>query len=211
MLASSHARALEPIDTDGPDFVESSEAVGKGRLQVEANYAMDGGRDRRVTTTTPTLVRLGVAPTLELRFETEGAQHALGMKWHSQDRDADAGIPSVSWIFHVENGGRPSLRAVATWELPYDLALGVMPGIKVEERHAIGIFGAALNRRWTARFRTFVEAAAPQIGNGGTPLSWALGAAYLVTNDWQLGARAAWPLTQSAPTGQLLFELAGRF
>jgi hypothetical protein len=240
------ARAAEPIDTDGPDFVESSEVVGHGRLQFEANLAREhAARDagHQTTTSTPTLLRLGVAQALELRLETEGrvevrnddstqtgqADVALGIKWHSQDRDPTAGIPALSWILHFDaptgsselrgRGIRPSLRAVATWDLPDDFALSVMPGIKLGttpngERFVSGIFGAALNRRWTERFRTFVEVAAPQITTnryGGTSLSWSLGAAYLINNDWQLGVRAAAAATRAAPSGQLLFELAGRY
>ena len=227
------ARAAEPIDTDGPDFVESSEVVGHGRLQFEAHLAREhAARDagHQTTTSTPTLLRLGVAQALELRLETDGrVEVALGVKWHSQDRDPTAGIPALSWILHFDTptgsgdlrgrGIRPSLRAVATWDLPDDFALGLMPGIKLGtapngERFVSGIFGAALNRRWTERFRTFVEVAAPQIAThryGGTSLSWSLGAAYLINNDWQLGVRAAAAATRAAPSGQLLFELAGRY
>ncbi|HYL25874.1 MAG TPA: transporter, partial [Burkholderiales bacterium] len=62
--------------------------------------------------------------------------------------------------------------------------------------------------------RTFVETAAPQIASGrdgGTVASWDIGAAYLLTNDWQLGVRAATSATRATPSSQLLFELAGRF
>lgn len=232
--ACDPARAAQPIDTDGPDFVESSEVVGQGRLQFEANLAREHAAraaGQHTTTSTPTLLRLGVAQALELRLETEGrvevrnddstqtgrADVALGVKWHSQDRDPTAGIPALSWILHFD--ARSSLRAVATWDLPEDFALGLMPGIKLGttpngERFVSGIFGAALNRRWTERFRTFVEVAAPQIAtkrDGGTSLSWSLGAAYLINNDWQLGVRAASAATRAAPSGQWLFELAGRY
>lgn len=226
---ASSAFAADPIDTDGPDFVESSEVVGKGRAQFEADLLRSGA-----TTSTPTLLRYGVADTLELRLETESlaperGDLALGVKWHSQDRDPAAGIPAVSWLLHFEtptgedgsrgHGIRPSLRSVLTWDLAYDLGLGVMPGIKLDatpEGHhfASGIFGATLSKRWTARFRTFVEAAAPQIASGrdgGTVASWDIGAAYLLTNDWQLGVRAATAATHAAPSSQLLFEIAGRF
>ena len=36
------AFAEEPIDTDGPDFVDSSEAIGKNRFQYEAEALVRG-------------------------------------------------------------------------------------------------------------------------------------------------------------------------
>src|SRR5947208_1578529 len=105
-------RAGESIDTDGPDFVESSEVVGKGRTQLEVDVVSE--RDRRElvrrTTSTPTLVRHGITDTLELRVETEGrvwstsdapdtgirstekgnGDASFGLKWHSHDRDPTA-------------------------------------------------------------------------------------------------------------------------
>jgi len=190
--------------------------VGKGRAQFEANLERSG-RDGA-------LLRFGVADVLELRLETEGRRRvendlALGIKWHSQDRDPAADIPAVSWILHFDTPTGASLRTVATWDLPYELALGLMPGVKLDaapdgHRFAAGSFAAALNRRWSESLRTFVEAAIPQIASGrdgGIVASWSIGAAYLLTNDWQLGVRAATAATRGAPTGQLLFELAGRY
>jgi hypothetical protein len=74
-IAVDGAGAAKPIDTDGPDFVESSEVVGKGRFQFEADVVSE--RDRRnaarvTTTSTPTLLRFGVTDAIELRVETEG-------------------------------------------------------------------------------------------------------------------------------------------
>lgn len=156
------AGAAKPIDTDGPDFVESSEVVGKERFQFEAGVVSE--RDRRsasrgTTAGTPTLLRFGVADSVELRVESEGQMRvtndnvadragstvtgtgdtALGIKWHSQDRDRLANTPAVSWLLHFEaptgshpfkgHGSAVSLRSVTTWELPHALALGFMPGV----------------------------------------------------------------------------------
>ena len=208
-LALGNAHGAEPIDTDGPDFVESSEVVGKGRIQFEADVTSE-----RVTT----LVRLGVADTVELRAETEGREDfAIGIKWHSQDRDPAGGVPALSWIVHFDR--HPSVRSVATWDLPYDLALGLMPGVRVNaspggHRFVSGTFGAALNKRWSDKFRTFAEISAPQIASnrdGGALLYRSIGAAYLLTNDWQIGARASSAVTRNTPNSRLLLELAGRF
>lgn len=240
------------IDTDGPDFVESSEVVGKGRFQFETDVVTE--RDHRnpahiTTLSTPTLLRFGVSETLELRIETEGAQRvidhnaaggagethsgmgntALGLKWHSQDRDGATNTPAVSWILHFEapsgtgpfkgHGVAPSLRSVITWELPHELALGFMPGVRYGStsdghRFASLISGLVLNKQWTEKFRTFIENAAPQIahaGDGGVVMSWDVGAAYLVTRDWQPGIRGGVAANRNTPDEYLLIELAGRF
>jgi hypothetical protein len=251
-LAAGDLHAGEPIDTDGPDFVESSEVVGKGRFQFEANAASERDRRdgiRRTTTSTPTLLRFGVTDTVEIRLETEGriqasneatgseasssevgnADYALGVKWHSHDRNPALATPAVSWIAHFDtptgsrsfkgHGTRPSLRSVLTWDLPDDLALGIMPGLKYDatpdgRRFVSATFGAVLNRRWTEHLRTFVESASPQIASsrdGGVLMSWTLGAAYLVANDWQIGVRQAKAANRNTPNSQLLFELAGRY
>jgi hypothetical protein len=246
------AGAANPIDTDGPDFVESSEVVGKGRFQFETDFTFerDHRNPARVTTfSTPTLLRFGVADTIELRVETEGwmrvrtdgtgttpgstltgtGDTAVGIKWHSQDRDKATYTPAVSWILHFEaptgsdafkgHGVAPSLRSVITWELPYDLALGFMPGVKYGSapdgrRYVSAISGLVLNKQWTERLRTFVENSAPQIAraaDGGVVMSWDVGAAYLVTNDWQIGFRAGVAANKNTPDKFVLFEVAGRF
>ncbi|QNA99495.1 hypothetical protein [Massilia sp. Se16.2.3] len=89
----------EPISADRPDFVESSEVVGKGRVQLETSFLSE----REHTLSMPTLLRVGVGEAVELRFETEGrtlrhsreaetgerstlggyADTAVGLLWHA--------------------------------------------------------------------------------------------------------------------------------
>lgn len=119
------AHAGEAISTDRPDFVESSDVVGRGRFQIETGYVSErnatGGIKSRAQTT-PTLLRYGVSDTLELRVETDGfvrsrsqdpasgstvrergfSDVSLGMKWHMQDADEKAGTPSLAWLLHVD-------------------------------------------------------------------------------------------------------------
>src|SRR5579862_6300790 len=104
--AALPAHALEPIDTDGPDYVESSEVVPQGHYQVEVDATAT--QDRRsagagTSISTPTLLKYGMAHNLELRIAPEGYQRqngvsglgetALGVKWHSLDEDPDQGVP----------------------------------------------------------------------------------------------------------------------
>lgn len=164
-LAASNAfaQSAEPIVTDRPDYVESSNVVGKGRFQLETSFAYDrfddAGIDARAWST-PTLLRLGVSDTLELRIETEGrvrakasmsgfgtvresgfADTSIGVKWHSAD--GGDGAPSIGWLLHADldsgsspfrgDGIRPSLRMVAEWELKNDMSFGLMPGVSYEK------------------------------------------------------------------------------
>lgn len=165
LLAFAPAHAAEPIATDRPDFVESSNVVGNGRFQVETSLAaernsLDGVRDRSVST--PTLLRYGISDTLELRLESDGrvrgrstdssgvmrfsgtADASVGMKWHATDGGGSA--PSVGVLVHADldsgsstlrgSGVRPSVRVVGEWELPADFSLGMMPGLSYENNDA---------------------------------------------------------------------------
>ena len=146
----------EAISTDRPDFVESSNTVGKGRVQIETSVAFERDKLAGVRTTlrsTPTLFRFGVAEKLELRVETDGAlslrengrttsgtaDTSLGAKWQFVEGDEKAGTPGMAALLHVDlasgsgifrgDGTRPSLRWVTEWELPGEVGFGIMPGI----------------------------------------------------------------------------------
>jgi hypothetical protein len=159
------ASGEDQIVTDRPDFVESSLTVGKGRFQIETSVAGEHNRDgtlHETTLNTPTLLRLGVADTFELRLETDGytrfrsedtsapppqtiygmADSALGVKWHMQDGEGVR--PSIGWLVHADlpsgsqslrgHGIRPSLRASLEWELPKESSLGIMTGVIYDSR-----------------------------------------------------------------------------
>lgn len=130
MLALPTWAGAEPdeIQTDRPDFVESSSTVGKGRFQIETSvsYERDKNNDERTRTySTPTLLRLGFADDWEFRFETDGflnqkvddrnstdstrdrglSDYALGLKWHQNDGDEKANTASTAWLFHLDMPG----------------------------------------------------------------------------------------------------------
>ena len=150
--------ADEHIDTDGPDFVDSSEVVGKGRFQFEANLqyqVQNNGAGHEQLIGTPTLLRLGVSDSVEARAVLGGwqwlhtdssmpqevhsgwADTAVGAKWHFLSSDPQ-GRPSACLIFEVEtpsgsepfrgHGYRPSLRSVITWDLSETTSASIMPG-----------------------------------------------------------------------------------
>jgi hypothetical protein len=122
-LLCASAQAEDSIETDRPDFVESSAVVGAGHWQVETGLTFDRTSTAGATTrsvTTPTLLRFGLGETTELRLETDGlarertsdpaagtshgehgyADLALGIKWHVLE--GEGSTPGVAWLLHVD-------------------------------------------------------------------------------------------------------------
>ena len=250
--AAGPALAEEPLVTDRPDFVESSEVVGRGRWQVETGLdftrdSADGLRTRAVNT--GTLLRFGNSATTELRLETDGLARvkvtdestgasstaqgmsdlALGIKWHAQDGQADTNTPSVAWLLHVDlptgaadlrgHGARPSLRAVAEWDLPHDMSVGVMPGVISDtdeqgQRFTAGILAATLGKDFAGGVHAFVELAGQQIASsrhGGNVVTFDTGAALRLTDDLQLDVSLMKGLTRTSPDLQVGLGLSARF
>jgi hypothetical protein len=123
---SALAGAAEPdeIVTDRPDFVESSNVVGKGRFQIETSIAQErdkGGGFKDKTWSTPTLLRFGVGDTLELRVETDGRMRATTDNLGTGARVTESGYADVAlgvkWHMADENGWRPSLGILAHADL----------------------------------------------------------------------------------------------
>lgn len=123
--ALAHA---DDIQTDRPDFVESSNTVGKGVLQIETSVSASRDKTDSIKVrelATPTLFRYGVSDNWEVRLETDGRMHqtvhdhsssgtvrdsgyadySLGLKWHQQDGDDKTMSPSVGWLFHLDMPG----------------------------------------------------------------------------------------------------------
>lgn len=161
LFALPAVQAQDGIATDRPDFVESSNVVGRDRLQVETSVLLERDRSGAVRErifATPTLLRYGIGDSFELRAESDGrinqrssegglrssahgyGDTSLGLKWHAMD--AAGNLPSVGVLLHADldsgsrafrgQGVRPSLRVVGEWELPDEYSLGVMPGLGIE-------------------------------------------------------------------------------
>ena len=137
-VLSCAAQAAEPIATDRPDFVDSSDVVDAGRVQLELGYNLERDRSQGVRSrgrSTPTLLRIGLGHDLEARIETDGllrvratdtatgittrssgsADTALGLKWHMADGDEKAGTPSMAWLLHLDfASGSSAFRGVGT-------------------------------------------------------------------------------------------------
>jgi hypothetical protein len=193
VLLAPAAHALDPIDTDGPNFVGSSEVVPAGHFQYELDTTSQSGSRSGTQTASfsaPLLLKYGVGNVFELRVDTDGytrqdgtsgvGDTAFGAKWHAQDKDAAQGKPAVCWILNLlaptgsdqfrGNGVRPSLLWILTWDLPHDLSLGLMPGINSntdanEHRFISGTLGLVLYKQIDDRLHAFVELSAPQIAH----------------------------------------------
>ncbi|RYE97299.1 MAG: transporter, partial [Oxalobacteraceae bacterium] len=121
LSGAAHAADDDTIVTDRPGVAESSKVVGKGRVQLETSVAWERQRDDELhsrTLTTPSLLRVGLGDTLELRIETDGrtiehdvdpasgahavsagwADTELGLKWHVADQQGSH--PSLGWLLH---------------------------------------------------------------------------------------------------------------
>jgi hypothetical protein len=121
----THAEQADTIVTDRPDFVESSNVVGKGRFQLETSVLAERKRDdvsRDTTLSTPTLLRVGLNDVLELRFETDGRTVARSTDSASGFRTVQAGYSDTSigvkWHLADEHEGAPSLAVLVHGDLP---------------------------------------------------------------------------------------------
>lgn len=156
----AHADDDDAINPDRPNVANSSQVVGNGRVQLEigANWDRLRNDDLRVRTlSTPTLLRIGVSDTTELRLETDGRniEHdtdpatgtrttsagwndtSIGFKWHFADGEGSqpslgllgsVGLPTGSSALRAR-GLLPQVVLLAEWELPKGWSLGVSPGV----------------------------------------------------------------------------------
>lgn len=155
------------------------------------------------------------------------ADTALGLKWHVRDGGDGAGsAPALGLLLHADfasgarqlrgDGVRPSLRAVAEWELTDGVALGLMPGLASERdaqgrRFTSAIAGVVVGKEWTPRWRSFIELAAPRLArasHGGSLVSIDAGGAYLLSRQCQLDAALSAGLNRQTPALGLSFGLS---
>jgi hypothetical protein len=132
----------EPIKADRPDFVESSEVVGKGRVQLETSFLSERERndeERQRTYSMPTLLRIGLSDAVELRIESEGRTVEHSTEIASGERSTTVGYAdtSVGLLWHVADarGSMPSVGVLVDAELPTGSQRlrghGVRPSLRV--------------------------------------------------------------------------------
>jgi len=110
LLGLDSATLDEPLITDRPDFTESTDAVPRGHLQLEAGYTFTYDREKldrtRDHTSPEILLRIGLVDRLELRlgwagyswtetrFETESedGDRIIREEWSQGANDAIIGF-----------------------------------------------------------------------------------------------------------------------
>lgn len=130
----------------------------------------DAGDQRTRTVSAPTLLRLGVTDTLELRLESDTrmrtrdtnlatqatvyengyADIAVGLKWQMRKADPEQGTPGIGWVLQAElpsgsrafrdRGVRPAILGALQWELPGDTELSLNAGAKYDNDDTAGRF-----------------------------------------------------------------------
>lgn len=233
------AAAVEPIDTEGPDFTDSPEVVPEGRFQVELSPTWSRTRNAGTDFSTPTLLRYGVRDDWEVRiapegYIREGSAHgmgdtAIGVKWHASGGKPESFLPAVGWIFQLElptgaevvrgHGTRPLLHATFSWDLPGEWDVGVMPGVEMDDddagrRFAYGVLGIVAGKHVTPNLRIYGEFSGERItrgSHGGSIAEWDGGASYLIGTETLVGFRATLGVNRTSPARSLLVEISHRF
>ena len=104
------AQALEPIDTDGPDFVESSEVVPRGHFQYEVGFTSlsdSPAAPGSALMVTPMLLKYGVAKDLEIRLAPSGFMRQNGESaWGDIDLGFATGLRAGPDAGHQVRHGR---------------------------------------------------------------------------------------------------------
>ncbi|MBK8915274.1 MAG: transporter [Phycisphaerales bacterium] len=122
-----------PLVSDRPDFTESTAVVSPGRFQWEGGYTFtrdsENGHRMRDHTLAELLLRVGVAPGLELRFGWEGASFTTlsypdrseaGRRLHQRDHEDGWTDMSIGFKAHLaeQRGWRPELAVIGALSVP---------------------------------------------------------------------------------------------
>ena len=106
--------------SDRPDQTESSETVGAGYVQFEFGWThseYDDGGDVTSDAFPETLVRVGVADDLELRFGFDGHVWEKADNHGRENGTGDLGV-SLKWKLWEQSGRRPQTAVLAGTSIP---------------------------------------------------------------------------------------------
>lgn len=124
-VPAAHADDDDVINPDRPDVADSSQVVGRGRVQLEAGVQWNRQRDPDAhvrTLTTPTQLRIGLSQTLELSVDTDGRTIAHASDPGTNEHTVSAGwgdlAAGVKWHVADQDGAQPSLGVIAKAQLP---------------------------------------------------------------------------------------------
>lgn len=181
------AREAEPLVADRPDFTESTASVAPGRFQVESGYTLSRGGGTDTHAVGEVLVRVGLAPPLELRVAPGSytvldrpagsdaglSNPALGAKATllRPGPGARAAVPAVAVLAGTSlpvgaeavspDGAEPEAGVALGWELGGRLSLGanLRHGRPVSDGERFGrtVATGALGLEATERLGAYVE------------------------------------------------------
>jgi hypothetical protein len=157
---TSEAVSSSAISPDRPNFVNSPQSVSKGTWQVEFGGLLDRSKidaDTTRTTSTPAMLRIGMAQDIEVRLSSNGfisekfqaKSMGLSTKTSGQSdltlaakfslQEVSDAMPGYGVIVGATlasgsaefkgNGTRPSVLLPIVWNLPNGMSLGIMPGV----------------------------------------------------------------------------------
>lgn len=244
------AFAVDVISPDRPGFADGTKVVGKGRFQLETGlqYERDSNDGLLIYgTSTPSLFRIGINDSLELRISSDGwmrqsqsmqnaaqktsgvGDSSLGLKWRLMDANESLSAPSIALIANMDfatgsktfrgDGARPSLKAVAEWELSDEITFGSLIGV-YSEKNSLGkkytgaMVSASLSGSINEQWGTFLDVAAEKLmakKNGDKVLTVGTGLTYLMNQDVQIDFSVTKGLTSAAPKTQVGMGLSIRF
>ncbi|KQY81270.1 MULTISPECIES: transporter [Roseateles] len=239
LIACTSTRADDDaISPDRPDFTNGPDVMAVGRLQIETSGAWQRDASSRLRST-PTLLRLGVGHSIELRLETDGALRqsappasgrgdlSVGFKWQVQG--GDEASPGLGWLLEAQtptgsgpfkgHGLRPALSFLAQWELPSGVSLGTMAGVvtarnDADRRYTAALLSASLGLPLGEKLHGFVEIAGQQLAaarNGGNVVTAGTGLAWQLGNDAQLDTAVFRGLNRTTPDWAWTVGLSLRF
>lgn len=224
-LSTASPALAEAIVTDRPDIAESSLAVGRAVYQLEQGATMSPAG-----LAFPSLSRLGLGGSFELRFETPWAllgngaatlqPLAAGAKWHVLDGGEWGQLPSLALLGHGEYD--PSAgswtgigKLLADTALPADFDLGLnLGGAWTAGRPAPAwTYAASISHDLPAPgLRGYLEASGEQ-DLQGAPAVFGVdgGVAYLLDDDTQLDGALYRGLSAGAEDWYLTLGYSRRF
>jgi len=178
------------ISTDRPNITNSPDVVGTGTIQLETGLSGVSTTGLHASST-PTMLRLGVGDSIELRLSGNGREsvhgggvdtsgwggYQLGAKWHISG-GTENGAPAMALIATViPSSGSAAFRVPGTrtevdmplnWDLGGGYSLGVMPGV-YHDHDATGrsgwgsVVSASVGHDLAEHVQGFAELAALQL------------------------------------------------
>ena len=116
-----HLEPVEPIESDRPDETESTALVPAGMIQAEGGVTISRNGNVHETTSGETLIRIGLAPSLELRVEPLTLTTVSGQGIGSESGREDAAVGIKAPLYRRPEGSpalTPDLSLILATSLP---------------------------------------------------------------------------------------------